>query len=301
MLLKELFIMYFNMYSNTLKPSTYLSNYHTFLKHFNNTNMGNTEVKNINFITLQSFINQLLEQGYKPKTAKNILSILSVTLELGERLGLIERNYCNLVKLPRFDNKVYFRHSTQTQQDIIKAIIYNDNKYKDIFLFLLHGRRKNEVLSIKWEDIDFINESYIIRSENCKISKTMEYSLTPLLKYRLKEHYKNTLFNSPKDYVFTNPDTANKYVDLRKSWNNFLNKNNLPKMRLHDIRHLIGTYAVNHLGLSMESVMLTLGHANITTTHHYLTRNKNLSKMVINSILESIIIPNNNDDLHKAE
>lgn len=123
----------------------------------------------------------------------------------------------------------------------------------------------------------------------------MEYSLTPLLKHRLKEHYKNTFFNSLEDYVFTNPNTGSKYIDLRRSWNNFLNKNNLPKMRLHDIRHLIGTYAINHLGLSMESVMLTLGHSNITTTHNYLTRNKNLSKIVINSILESVITPINNN------
>ena len=294
MLLKELFIMYFDMYSITLKPSTYLSNYHTFLKHFDNTELGNKEVKELDFFTLQKYANSLLEQGYKPKTVKNILSILSVTLELGERLGYINKNYCSLVKLPIFDNKVYFRHSTQTQQNIIKAIIYNDSKYKNIFLFLLHGRRKNEVLSIKWQDIDFSNNSYIIRSENSKITKTLEYSLTPLLKQRLKDHYKNTLFNSPKDYVFTNPDTGNKYIDLRRSWASFLKNNDLPKMRLHDIRHLIGTYAVNHLGLSLESVMLTLGHSNITTTHNYLTRNKNFSNLVINSILESVITPSKN-------
>ncbi|MBT0883381.1 tyrosine-type recombinase/integrase [Campylobacter sp. 2018MI13] len=182
------------------------------------------------------------------------------------------------------------------QKNIIKAIVNNKDKYSNIFLFLLHGRRKNEVLSLKWKDIDFKNESYIIRSENCKISKTMEYSLTPLLKDRLKLHFEWTFFNSEEDFVFTNPDTANKYIDLRRAWNNFLNKNNLPKMRLHDIRHLIGTYAINHLGLSMESVMLTLGHSNITTTHGYLTRNKNLSKMVINSILESVITPLNNNN-----
>ncbi|WP_267523535.1 tyrosine-type recombinase/integrase [Campylobacter sp. MG1] len=293
MLLKELFIIYFDMYSNTLKPTTYLSNYHTYLKHFNETEIGNKNLNDIDFIYLQTFANNLLNQGYKPKTVKNILSILNTALELGERLKEVNKNYCNLVKLPRFDNKVYFRHSTEIQQDIIKSIIYNDNKYKDIFLFLLHGRRKNEVLSIKWEDVDFDNESYVIRSENCKISKSLEYSLTPLLKYRLKEHYKYTLFNSPKDYIFTNPDTGNKYIDLRRAWNNFLKLNNLPKMRLHDIRHLIGTYAINHLGLSMESVMLTLGHSNISTTHNYLTRNKNFSKIVINSILESVITPLN--------
>lgn len=291
MLLKELFITYFQMYSQTLKPSTYLSNYHTFLKHYNDTFLGNKDINDLNYFILQKYFNNLLEQGYKPKTVKNLVSILNVVLSLGERLELINKNPCHLIKLPKFDNKIYFRHSTQTQQNIIKAIVNNTDKYRDIFLFLLHGRRKNEVLSIKWKDIDFKNNCYIIRSENCKIAKTLEYSLTDILKERLKEHYLNTFFNSPNDFVFTNPNTCDKYKDLRKAWTRFLKRNNLPQMRLHDIRHLIGTYSVNYLNLSLESVMLTLGHSNISTTHNYLTRNKNLSKIVINTILESIITP----------
>ncbi|WP_063999646.1 tyrosine-type recombinase/integrase [Campylobacter iguaniorum] len=89
-------------------------------------------------------------------------------------------------------------------------------------------------------------------------------------------------------YVFLNPDTNNKFVDLRRSWNTLLKSNNLPKIRLHDIRHLIATYSINYLSLPVEQVSFTLGHTNITTTQKYITTNIKKSKDTIEKMLNSV-------------
>ena len=89
-------------------------------------------------------------------------------------------------------------------------------------------------------------------------------------------------------YVFVNPQTGEKYQDLRKSWNSLLKINSLPKIRLHDIRHLIGTYSINYLKVPVEQVSFTLGHTNITTTQKYITANVKKSKETIENLLRSV-------------
>ena len=95
----------------------------------------------------------------------------------------------------------------------------------------------------------------------------MTYKMSDELFNRL---YKRFLIfkkeNKLNDFVFINPMTNDKFKDLRKSWSSLLKRNNLPKIRLHDIRHLIGTYSINYLKIPIEQVSFTLGHTNITTT-----------------------------------
>ena len=90
------------------------------------------------------------------------------------------------------------------------------------------------------------------------------------------------------DYVFINPIADDKFKDLRKSWASLLKRNNLPKIRLHDIRHLIGTYSINYLKIPIEQVSFILGHTNITTTQKYITANIKKSQETIEILLNSI-------------
>lgn len=65
---------------------------------------------------------------------------------------------------------------------------YPDIKIRTIFIWLLHGRRKGEVLNVKWEDIDFEKNIYTIDSSISKIKKTLQFSLTDTLITELKEY-----------------------------------------------------------------------------------------------------------------
>lgn len=67
--------------------------------------------------------------------------------------------------------------------------------------------------------------------------------------------------------------------------------NDLPYIRLHDIRHLIGTYSINVLELPIEKVSHALGHTNIETTQKYVTIKPETSKQVIEKIINSVILP----------
>ena len=288
MTLNELFKNYLEYYELILSPSTLRSDISTYQKHFK-AGLGLKNVNEINFIDIQRFCNELIKRDYKIKTVKNILAKLKVIFKLALKLEIINKNPCDFIELPKFDNKRYFDYSVAIQKKFIKAISENKEPSADIFFFLLHGRRKNEVLSLKFSDINFKTRTYTIPFKINKAKRDMVYKMSDELYDRLYKRYINAKRNGLiDDFVFKNPKTNAKYQDLRKSWRSLLRRNSLPLIRLHDIRHLIGTYSINYLKIPIEQVSFTLGHTNIITTQKYITANVRKSKETIENLLKSI-------------
>jgi len=288
MTLNELFKNYLEYYELILSPSTLRSDISTYQKHFKD-DLGLKSVNDINFLDIQRFCNELIKRDYKIKTVKNILAKLKVIFKLALKLEIINKNPCDFIELPKFDNKRYFDYSVAIQKKFIKAISENKEPSADIFFFLLHGRRKNEVLSLKFSDINFKTRTYTIPFKINKAKRDMSYKMSDELYDRLYRRYiEAKKRNKLNGYVFVNPMTNDKYQDLRKSWNSLLKRNNLPRIRLHDIRHLIGTYSINYLKIPIEQVSFTLGHTNIITTQKYITANVRKSKETIENLLKSI-------------
>ncbi|MFC2345430.1 tyrosine-type recombinase/integrase [Campylobacter sp.] len=288
MTLNELFKNYLEYYELILSPSTLRSDIATYKKHFQD-GLGLKNVDEINFIDIQRFCNDLIKKDYKIKTVKNILAKLKVIFKLALKLEIINKNPCDFIELPKFDNKRYFDYSVAIQKKFIKVISENKEPSADIFFFLLHGRRKNEVLSLKFSDINFKTRTYTIPFKINKAKRDMVYKMSDELYDRLYRRYiEAKKRNKLNGYVFVNPMTNDKYQDLRKSWNSLLKRNNLPRIRLHDIRHLIGTYSINYLKIPIEQVSFTLGHTNIITTQKYITANVRKSKETIENLLKSI-------------
>ncbi len=157
---------------------------------------------------------------------------------------------------------------------------------------MLHGRRRNEVLSITWEMVDFEQKIYHIPAKINKVKKNMRYMMTDELYKRLHTIYLQECIKQnikyPTGYVFTNPKTKTRYKCLRGAWSRLLKQNNLPYIRLHDIRHLLGTYSINFLSLPIEHVSYALGHTNIEITQKYITVKPEISKEVINKVFKSV-------------
>ena len=288
MTLNELFKNYLEYYELILSPSTLRSDVATYQKHFKD-GLGLKNVNDINFIDIQRFCNELIKRDYKIKTVKNILAKLKVIFKLALKLEIINKNPCDFIELPKFDNKRYFDYSVSIQKKFIKAISENKEPSADIFFFLLHGRRKNEVLSLKFSDINFKTRTYTIPFKINKAKRDMVYKMSDELYDRLYKRYiKFKRCGLVDDFVFKNPMTNSKYQDLRKSWRSLLRRNSLPLIRLHDIRHLIGTYSINYLKIPVEQVSFTLGHTNIITTQKYITANVKKSKETIEILLSSV-------------
>ncbi|MCD6172743.1 MAG: hypothetical protein J7J96_03005, partial [Sulfurimonas sp.] len=67
--------------------------------------------------------------------------------------------------------------------DEIKEVFNKLNNYpvtpvREIFMFLMHGRRFNEVITLEWKDIDFQNATYTVKALNNKARIDMTYHLS---------------------------------------------------------------------------------------------------------------------------
>ena len=255
---------------------------------------GDKELQNILGDDLQEFVNDLMETKSKkgtflaPKTIENIFDILSVLFNKAIKNRLLKYNPCDCVELPKYDNTVYFSMPEDKIRDLINSVLnFEEPVYRGIFLFLLHGRRLNEVLSITWADIDLSLRLYSIPYKINKTRRNMRYRMTEKLYQTLLFQYQNNFSSEPKDYVFVNPSTMNKFKDIRRAWKRLLKKADIENMRIHDIRHLVGFYSINYLNIPIEHVSFTLGHSDIRTTQKYINIKPEIAKDVISSIFDS--------------
>ena len=201
----------------------------------------------------------LIEEGKKEadKERRENKKVLSekVTENIGHRLTI-----------PSFDNKIYFSISDIQAQKLYETILnYDDLLWRAYFIFLLHGRRKMEVASMRWEWINFDSMTYVIPQEFNKTKKLIEAPMTIFLKSAL-----DRIGIKEEGFIFVGT-SANGHIGstgIDYQWRKLRGYAGMHTMRLHDIRHLIGYLAVNN-GHTLEQIAYVLGHKSIATTRRY--------------------------------
>ena len=286
----ELFDEYCNIMKHTMTSQTLYTKQRYYKKHFGQK-YGHIIITDFKFKDAQNFVNELLDKNLSPKTVKNIVDIFKVLYKYAIMNEYCEKNPFEYVILPKFDNKLYFSFTKEEIQSFINAVLnYPETLYRGIFIFLLHGRRLNEVLSLTWNNVDFENKVYFIPPKINKAKRMMEYQMTDILFKTLKNQYQmKKIYCSFSSYVFPSPVTCKKLQDIRKQFKKLLKFAGITKkMRIHDIRHLVASYSINYLGLSVEEVSYTLGHTSIEVTQRYINPRAEISARVINKIINSV-------------
>jgi len=250
----DLFQEYCETMSFTMSPKTLETKKYYYNKHFKEK-YGHFIITNFKYRDAQLFANELLQKGLKPKTVKNIIDIFKVLFKYAQKNEYVTKNPFEFVELPKFDNRIYFSFTKEEIERFIKtALNFPDQKFRGIFTFLLHGRRLNEVLSLTWDNIDFQNEVYFIPPQINKAKRMMTYQMTSLLKDILvRQELLKDVECPSSPYVFPSSVTCRKIQDIRKQFKKLLDLAKIDKkMRIHDIRHLLATYSINYLGLSVK-------------------------------------------------
>ena len=281
----DLFVEYLDLRKNSLSK-TYLyaceKNYNKYLKEV----IGNFHPNDITTSRVQKVINNILDSGKAPQTAKQIKEIVTALYKFLPELGIHNiDNIGKLIKIPKFDNSRKIELTDDEMNKLFNAIFnYPDIKIRTIFIWLLHGRRKGEVLTIKWEDIDFSNNIYTIKSENSKISKSLVFALTETLIKALTEYgIKN------EGLVFESNINKNQTIGktgMDYHWKNIRIGTGLKNLNMHDLRHVVGGFGINN-GFSLEVVGKTLGHTTANITQRYAKVQRESVKNVIDSLFEA--------------
>lgn len=130
-----------------------------------------------------------------------------------------------------------------------------------IRLLLLTGMRKNEVLSLRWEDVSL--RTHTIQLSDSKTGGRTIYLSRPALEVL------EGIGPRPEGWCFPSTRGEGHLIGLQKIWKRTLSSLQLPSsLRLHDLRHHYASRASQ--GLSLPLVKDLLGHKDIKTTVRYI-------------------------------
>lgn len=211
--------------------------------------------------------------------------IIQQVLKEAVKSNLISNNpyqYISLPKIQKHTANFYSYNDLQKMFEVIK----NEPLYPLIYLNVLFGLRRSEVLGLQWDSVDFEREIITIKHTVVRYTDIVEkdktkseasfrsYPLTDevrtiMLKLKEKELYNRFLFGNEyvnNNYIFKwdngklyNPD----YIS--RKFSDILKKYNLRKIRFHDLRHSCASLLVAK-GFQLKDIQEWLGHADIQTT-----------------------------------
>ncbi|MEA1917411.1 MAG: site-specific integrase [Campylobacterota bacterium] len=280
--LKEFFEEFQELRKNTVCENRYKSSFSFFNKYVS-IELQNQKLTKVSSSDLQKIINKMINEGKKGSYVVMVKEIFSPLYKKAIEYGQVEKNITDYLKFPKYDNTRYFSLTDEQIKALIKEIMnIPDNKYRVMFMFLIRGRRSNEVRSLSWEDIDFGNKLYTVRDHNNKIRQNQSFMLDD----ELIEHLQ--LIPREKGLIFKSPVTNKKLYSIPKRlWERIKNSVGLPDMRIHDFRHLLGFTLVNN-NVPLESIQRALGHTKITTTQRYSNQKELMAKEAVDTFLNII-------------
>lgn len=251
--------------------------------------IGVLDIDSIKFKDCQKIVNNCIKvKELSPKTAKNVNAVVQTVFNYAIKNEYTEKNPANYVIIPKFDNKYNIDlNNTQIKSLVDNILNYDNDLYRLIFIFALHGRRKNEILTMQFYQLDLDNNIYFIPPQKNKARKYDSHEMTPLLSSALKEYLQSKELKQ-NDYLFFNEDTNNHIKDIRRPFKKLKDISNITKMRFHDFRHLLGTESIKK-GIPIEHISQALGHSSIEVTQRYITKDSKISCDVVEQVFRDYI------------
>ncbi|MBU6428945.1 MAG: site-specific integrase, partial [Cyanobacteria bacterium REEB65] len=145
-----------------------------------------------------------------------------------------------------------------------------------VFLALLTGARKSNVLAMRWEDVLPL-ERAMWRIPDTKNGLPQIVPLVPEAVEILKGRHKR----KTNDHVFPGDGATGHLINPWKKWDAALKGAGLSDLRIHDLRRTLGSYQVDS-GTSLEAIGRTLGHKSSASTQVY-------ARMAIDPIRQAIM------------
>lgn len=264
--------------------ATTKAGYEEKIRNYIKPGLGSLPLETLNTANVQKWINNLSNnKGLAPKTIKNAFQNLNAALEKAVDLKMIAHNPCKGVVLPKAKKKEIEVYS-KAEIDNMLHLAQGTDFYLALLLLVTLGLRRGELAGLQWKHIDFNHGTVTIsdtivtvngkpvqkppKSVSGNRALSMGPELITVLKKARAEHFTKALSGQIQNtgYVIHkrngepyNPDS------LTQKWERFLEKNNLRKLRLHDLRHSCATLMIAN-GIDPKTVQHRLGHADISIT-----------------------------------
>jgi len=255
------------LYFDTLPEKSYKKNLTSYYNRKVKKEIGNKKIKDVLYSHIQNIVDKNIKGGDSPRTAKQAIEILSPAFKIARKNRIIVYNPCEDVKIKLPKSKKIVVNATERLTNIHNAIIKlyaNNPYYRAFFLLALQGRRKGEIINLRWENISFKYNYYFL--PDTKNDEEQKVFLPPNVKASLSE------FRGKDGWVFESPINKGKRINDVKRQTAKLKKEVGSWFGLHYCRNIMVSAMAER---GVKSIMMSgaLGHNDPNTITKYLTMN----------------------------
>ena len=248
--------------------------------------LGNVALNRLRPEVIQHYLKEKLGDNLSAKTVRHHYITLHGILQSAVKWGLLARNPGDAVTPPRVKRPEL---NTWNEDDIHTFLeAAKDSPYYALFFLALYtGMRRNELLGVRWGDIDFMLGQIHVSRSLCRLRsgeidfrppktassrRTIDLGPSPIL--ALKEHKEKQRLErvllgmvvKDSDLVFSHFDGKPLMPDsVTHAWIKLVRRAGVKPIRLHDARHTHASLMLKQ-GIHPKIVQERLGHASIQIT-----------------------------------
>jgi len=201
-----------------------------------------------------------------PYEANRVLVLIRKILNCARQWGFVSETYVNPASGISFHPEKS-RDRWVTQQELprlAKAIDEEPNVYARaaLWLYLLTGVRKNELLGARWDDIDWDRKELHLRQTKAGRVHYVPLSEPAIATLKILPHEENN------PYILPGAKKGQHLVNISKPWLRVRKAAGVEDVRLHDLRRTVGSWLAQ-AGNDLHLIGKVLNHANLSTSAVY--------------------------------
>lgn len=281
--LKELFEQYIQRYAKKHRK-TWKENKAYYDRYLVTYNIKDCKLSTINRSMLEKIHNEIGDK-YGYCTANRLVELLRAIFNKAIEWGWEGKNPTIGIKKFKEKSRDRFLQLDELPR-FYKALFEEENTaIRDyIFISLMTGARKSNVLSMRWDEVklhDDIRQWRIPETKNGEpLTIPLNDDAVELLKAR-KEQVKS-------DWVFPSSASASGHLEEpKKGWKRILDRAGIKDLRLHDLRRTYGSWQAM-TGSSTAIIGKSLGHKNKNTTAIYERLNLDPVRLSMNKATDAM-------------
>jgi len=253
--------------------------------------LGKTSIRRLRYQQIEALYDTLLHpvtgRGLAPKTVYEIHLIIRGALTDAHRRGLVTRNVALVARAPKQRSLQRIEGVSLTDGELRQLLrTAAGHRFFPIYwLTAMTGMRRNEVLGLKWSDLDITKqrlhlnrglvavgyEVHQTRGKTKTARRAIELDDTTIAVLEGWRAYQAAEFaavgiDGGDDWVFTDGDGEPIHPHaVYEAFRRIVHNAGIPPMRFHDLRHTHGSLLIKE-GVPVKVVSERLGHAHIAHT-----------------------------------
>lgn len=230
------------------------------------TGLGRRHLDQVTPGDIDGFRKALIADGLKPATVNRHLAFVRMAFNKARAWGYLDGPNPAAAPgmLPEEHRERYLTPDEGKRLLATLAEDYDRPAAVAVALLMLTGARRSEILTAKWEWLDF--EQKLLRVPRTKSGRSHHIPLSAAT-VRLLLDYRGP--RRAVGYIFPGRAPGKPLTTLRGIWDRAKAGAALPAdLRLHDLRHTFASTLANR-GIPLNEVAVILGHRQLATTARY--------------------------------